>query len=323
MAEETQSRKSVRERLMSKMLPRLFTASEDYFTHLCSDRTIDPEIWGMERRALQEAFQSYLVQYLVSIGDPVVDPNFVANTLQLDPASPSWQRVSRIILAANLTRLLDDVTSMTEEDDTLALLQVWDSWFLHVFAGDGPGTWDKEMKETMIEQVLMIRTQLSIFTLEKLTRDSTEPFHPYEKVARIWCEGNVSVEAVESFLGNNRDTLQLRPVMRPYPEVDILARERAATRFTSICRLLPDQVVEGRGLDLHGIREEYPFGDFEGNLRVFVRNCFLETKEAGHQGPSSVGGAAWPVASSDTASRVGSQIDTQAMAHQYAQAEPG
>ncbi|KAK3311422.1 uncharacterized protein B0T15DRAFT_427600 [Chaetomium strumarium] len=323
MADETQSRKSVRERLMSKMLPRLFTASDDYFTHLCSDRTVDPEIWGMERRALQEAFQSYLAQYLISIGDPVVDPNFVANTLQMDIASPSWQGVSRIILAANLTRLLDDVTSMGEEDDTLALLQVWDSWFLNAFAGDGPGAWDKEMKETIIEQVLMIRTQLSIFTLEKLMRDSTEPFHPYEEVARIWCEGNVSVEAVESFLGNNRETLQLRPVMGPYSEVDILAKERAATRFTSICRLLPDQVVQGRGLDLHGIREEYPFSDFEDRLRGFVKNCFLQTRDAFHQGPSSAGAAAWPVASSDAASRVGSQIDTQAMAHHYTQAEPG
>ncbi|KAK4242034.1 hypothetical protein C8A03DRAFT_40603 [Achaetomium macrosporum] len=327
IADETPSRKSVRERLMSKMLPRLFSASDDLFVHLCSDRTVDAEIWEAERKALREAFDTYRVHYNVRSSDPAVDPTFVANVMQLDTASPSWQRVSRVILAANLTELLDDVTFMSRQDDTLSRLQTWDSCFLDAFAGDGPGTWDKEMKETIIEQVLMIRTQLSIFTLEKLMRDSTEPFHPYQKVAKIWCDGNVSVETVESFLGNNRETLQFKPVMRADSEVDTLARERAATRFTSICRLLPDQVVEGRELDLNGIREEYPFGDFEDSLRAFVTNCFMKTKEALHHAPSTVGGAAWPFGSSDAASRIGSQmrdqLDTQSMAHHYTQAEPG
>jgi hypothetical protein len=175
----------------------------------------------------------------------------------------------------------------------------------------------------------MIRIQLSIFTLQSLQRSSHTPFHPYEQIARIWCTGDVSAEAVESFLGDDQDALQLRPVMRADPadaELEKIARDAATLRFTSLCRMLPNEVVVGFDHDISDIHETtYTIGEFEDGLRGFARLCFAENKAAMQQGPSNGRHASLPFAPSDASSRADSQIRSQlesdALAHQFSQVE--
>ncbi|AEO65042.1 uncharacterized protein THITE_2111580 [Thermothielavioides terrestris NRRL 8126] len=327
------SRNLDRVRRMEQMLPRLFAASENLFSHLCSDQG-DAEIWEIDRIGFRGAFAAYLAHYPpvsgngVGNGNPVIDLARVANDMQIDQASLSWKPIFRTILAANLASLLDDITPI-DRQDLLPVLQKWDSHFLDGIVGDDLSNWDVEMKKKIIEQVLMIRIQLSIFTLQSLQRSSHTPFHPYEQIARIWCTGDVSAEAVESFLGDDQDALQLRPVMRADPadaELEKIARDAATLRFTSLCRMLPNEVVVGFDHDISDIHETtYTIGEFEDGLRGFARLCFAENKAAMQQGPSNGRHASLPFAPSDASSRADSQIRSQlesdALAHQFSQVE--
>ncbi|KXX82628.1 hypothetical protein MMYC01_200804 [Madurella mycetomatis] len=324
--DDTPSRKAARSRLMESMLPRLFTASDDLFAHLCED-PVDAEMWEAERGGFKDAFDAYRARYVPDISNPVVDPAYVADTMRLLRGSPMWHSVFRTVSAANLTSLLDEISSIHQQDP-LPLLQAWDSVFPDFFVREDPDSNDDEIND-FIEQVLTIRTQLSIFTLQKLQTESPAPFHAREHVAKIWCDGNVSVEAVEAFLADNNDALQLKPIITGVGlDAHNLARDRTVTRFTSICKILPNTPVGGHTLDLGQIYETYPFEEFVVNLRDFVKRYFKRIKTSLQQGSASRDSllpfaASASEASSRVDSQIRSQLETDAMAHAFDRAEPG
>ncbi|KAK4154891.1 hypothetical protein C8A00DRAFT_14048 [Chaetomidium leptoderma] len=322
---DTPSREAARAKLMSFMLSRLFTASDDLFTHLCTE-LVDAEMWEAELKGYKDAFEVYRAQYVEKNSDPTVDPDYVTATMRVDRASPLWDRVFRVVSAANLALLLEEITIMDDQQDLLPRLQEWDKVFPRFFVGGSSDNKDNAMNEQIIEQILMIRTQRTIFELQALQK-SLAPFHPIAQVAEIWCAGDVSVEAVTAFLEDNKDALQLKPISRPDAEAAALASERNYNRFVSICNQLPKQLVQGDTLDLSQLHDLFSLEDGLQNLRTFVKNCFTEIKRLLQQGPSTGGDASFSFAASDATSRAGSQIrsqlETDAMAHPFGRTEPG
>lgn len=307
------------------MLPRLLTASDDLFTQLCSDQ-VDDEMWETERKGFKSAFDAYRAHYVGHPSDPVVNPDFVADAMGLDRASAQCDRVFRTVSAANLVSLLDEITPM-DHQELLMLLQDWNSGFPDLYLGASSDNNDSEMRGQVINQVLTIRTQLAIFTLQAF-KNSSEPFHPFEQVAKVWCNGDVSVGAVEAFLGNNEDALQLKPIARVEPEVDDLAENHNRTRLRSICSMLPNQLVQGDNLDLGQLLETYPIEGFVEDLRTFVKACFVRIKRLLQQ-EASVGAdvSSLARAASDVASgadsQLWSQLATDSMPHSLGRAESG
>ena len=309
---------------MNSMLMRFFTASDDLVNQLCSD-LVDAEMWETGRTGFKGAFDTYRSHFLRDATDPVVDPDFVTDSMRLGRATEMWDKAVRVVSAANLASLLYEITPIGHEDP-LPLLQSWDPVFPDFFIGAPSDNNDNEMNEQVIEQILMIRTQLSIFTLQKLQGDTSVPFHPIEQVAKIWCDGHVSVEAVEAFLGGNTDALQLKPIARAESEAAALARDRNATRFLSICSMLPSQLVEGYGLDLSPLHETYPLEEFVDNLRGFARTCFARIKTLLLEEPSAAARDAFlAFAASNAASRaesqMRSQLEAESMAHAFDRGE--
>lgn len=329
-ADDTPSKKAARSRLMNAMLPRLFTAADDLFTHLGSE-SADDEIWEAEREGFKAAFDAYRPFFVARVSDPFVDPNFVVETMKLQPASPMWHTALRTLLVANLTLLLDDISSMQQQDDPLPLLNAWDSAFPDLFDPDST----KQEAEDFVERALMVRTQLTILTLLKLQAGSHSSFHPREEVAKIWCGGSVSAEAVETFLGDNRDAqdaLQLRPLIKgpgAGSDADTLAKDRNMTRFASICKILPSTLIEGPSLDLSQFHGTYPsFEDFVASLRDFVVACFKRVKISLQQSALARDSLVPLAASASEASsrvdaQIRSQLETEAMAHAFDGGESG
>ncbi|KAL2261884.1 hypothetical protein VTK26DRAFT_3090 [Humicola hyalothermophila] len=321
---DTPGRKAAQARLMKAMLPRFLTATNDLFKHLCND-SLDHETWEAELLGYKDAFNAYRKHYVSDISEPVVNPDLVVDTMGLDRASLDGKNVFRIVSAANLVSLLHDL-SITDQRDFLPLLQEWDSVFPDFFVYKEPGSNDNEANEQIIDQVLMIRTQLSIFTLQICKSNSRAPFNPLEQIAKFWCEGDASAEAIEA-LSNNKDAVPLRPIPAADREAAALARDRNMTRFTSICRMLPKEPVAGHDLDLSDIQQLYAFGEFVQSLRTFVTTCYTQIRASIQQG-SPVGlDLPLSLAPSDAGSRVGSQIRSQleadAMAHSFDRAESG
>jgi hypothetical protein len=297
---------------MAAMLSRLFTAADDLYTHLCSEQG-DQEVWEVEREGFKKAFEAYRTYYVREDSDPVVNPAFVADVMRLEKTSLLWYKVVRVASAANLAMLLGDITPPNQADPlTLELLQALESGFPGSFIGEGSVNADNAMNQQMIEQILMIRTQLTIRRLKGLLENDSAPFHPRLEVARIWCDGDVSLESIEAFLGNNNDGLQLKPIAPADSEVAALARDRNAipTRFGSICKMLPDQEVNRDDLDLSQFETLYPPSDFVENLRSFVKGCFESVKSILQQ--ESMHSSATPRADSQIRSQLEADTASQA-----------
>lgn len=306
---------------METMLDRLVTAADDLFTHLCADQ-VDPEMWNVARDGFKMPFDAYRTSYVLHSSDPVVDPSFVADTMGVNPSTRLWSKVFRVASAANLAALLNEITPINQQD-LLPLLQVWDSTFPDCFVGEDSDINDDTMDAQIIEQALMIRTHLTILTLEKLQADCLTPFHPLVHVAKIWCDGDVSVEALEAFLGDE-DTLQFMPLGRTSFEeaTAALAGERTGSRFKVICGYLPNHdVAEGSNLDLERIHDSFKLEEFVDNLRTFAKDCFGRIKALLQQDRV----LALPFAPADGASRADSQLrsqlETDAMVHGFDRAE--
>jgi hypothetical protein len=317
---DTPGRRAAKAKVMEAMLDRLVTAADDLFTHLCSEQA-DPDMWNAARDGFKMPFDAYRTSYVLHSSDPVVDPYFVADTMGVNPSTRLWSKVFRVAAAANLAALLNEITPINQRD-LLPLLQVWDSTFPDCFVGERSDNNGRDQQ--IIEHALTIRTHLSIATLQKLQADCPMPFHPLAHVAKIWCDGDVSVEALEAFLGGDKDALQFMPLGRAGFEADTLARERTAGRFNAICVLLPHHdIAEGSSLDLRGIHEAFPLDELVRNLRMFAKDCFTRIKGLLQQDLA----LALPFTPADGASRADSQIrsqlETEAMAHDFDRAESG
>lgn len=293
-------------KLMSVMLPRLFSAADDLCEHLFSNQE-DEEAWEFERTGFKEALDAYRGHYVEESSDPAVDPVVVADTVQPDRTSPLWSRAFKIASTVNLATLLNDIT-VADSKQLLPPLEGWNSTFPGFFIGVNPDVFPTMVDRTAVQQALMIRTQLSIATLEALQEPGSASFHPWEHVANIWCDGDVSVDSVEAFLGGNKDALQLHPIERDASEGAVVQDQ-----FASICSVLPNQVVEG-ALDLSQLHEKFPFSDFVYNLRAFVRERLTGIKTLFQHEHT------YPSAASATGSQIRSQLEGESVSQSFDQA---
>ncbi|KAJ4298489.1 hypothetical protein N0V88_003519 [Collariella sp. IMI 366227] len=318
--EETPSQRAARTRLMNFMLDRLFTASDDLFVHLCSDR-MDPEMWDAERLGFRDAFEVYRSHYVPDPSSPVVDLAFVAAMMRLNETSPAWHKASRVVSAANLATLLDDLTALHQED-LLPLLQEWDSCFPDSFitedirdTGRNVSSETRNLVENLIIQTLDIRTHLSVSTYLKLHADQSNPSKPIEEVAKLWCSGNPSIEAVQDFLNGNKDAVHLKVGAWPDPGAADLDSQWTGTRFNAVFSLLLSEA------DPQRIYETFSLDNFVGGLRELVKTCFGKIKDAVRQEYSAGRDHSLPLGASDPGSRADSQIrsqlDTDAVAQAY------
>ncbi|KAK4102709.1 hypothetical protein N658DRAFT_494745 [Parathielavia hyrcaniae] len=322
---DTSSQKAAKAKLMQVMLPRTSTATGDLFDHLCSNSAHD-EMWEAVYGGFKKVFNTYRSYYLVDVVDPVLDPAFVTGTMGIDRASPKWQMVVRIVSAVNIAAFLDDARTFDQLRDPLPVLQEWDSTFSTFFTyGEPDEAFGATMREQVIEHALMIRTLLSIFTLEKFQRESPTGFEPLPQLMRIWLDGDMSVDDVQAAVDHKRELLQLKPLAPSDFGAAAFARERSGTRFGSMWLELQKQAGQP-SLNLGELYEQYPQDEFLDNVQDFVKKSFGRIKVLLHQGTSPARDPALPFAPDGNPradSQIRSQLEADAMAHSYGGAEPG
>lgn len=269
---DTPGRRAGQLRLMQRSYPRLLTATEDFFRHLTSDEPMEDETWHEVRHLMQSPFNAYRNYYMSDITSPVIEVSMACLKMEMVRGS----EVSLVLYLANLTSLLDEIITHTE-GTILTLLQSWENFFPDNYIPPGEQI---VTPEDLAEHVLAIRTHLVIFTLKRLQLNGSEAFSPLEQVVKIFCDVNVTVDALRGFLNNEKE--EAPPKFRPIHGVDLTTgwpRETFVTRLKAVCNLLPDQVVQpGMSLDLSAAEDAFPFESSLGSLRKFVETCFKKTR---------------------------------------------
>ncbi|KAK4177505.1 hypothetical protein QBC36DRAFT_326803 [Triangularia setosa] len=309
---DTPGKRALQARFMAGRLGRLREATGELFDHLCTDR--GNEGWDGAREQLHFLYEAYRRFYVGKNSEPTIDPSFVLEAIEAHEGTQQWYKAYRTVYLANLVSLLEEIQT-TEQADYLPLLQSWDEDFPKFYVPrdqDIPG---------VSEMVIDIRTQLSIFTLKKLREDGSVNFHPYEKLAKIWCGDDISADKVTAALGGNKDELQLKAVDPEDPE-SALHNERAWTRFRSLCGELTNQhftpgAENAFDRALHELQSVYGFSEFLHNLRKLVEHSFFRTNEALDAMELPL-----PAQASDASTRIDSQIQTQLEAEAMAQGPP-
>ncbi|KAK0669549.1 hypothetical protein QBC41DRAFT_249614 [Cercophora samala] len=308
---DTPGKRAIHTRLMGEKLDSLRDASRELFDHLCNDQ--GNEGWEGAREHLHRLYEAHRCLYVAKNSEPTIDPSFVLEAIGAQEGTPKWYRAYRTVYLANLVSLLEDIQT-TEQADYLPLLQSWDEDFPKFYIPK-----DQDIAG-VAESVIDVRTQLSIFTLKKLRQEGSVDFHPYEKLASIWCGENVSADRVTAALGGNKDELQMKPLDPEDPE-SVLHNERAWTRFRSLCGQLTNQQFtsgsEGAfDQALEDLQSTYGFPEFVQDLRKLVQHSFFRTIEALHAAELPL-----PAQASDVAG-IDSQIQTQLEAEALTQGPP-
>lgn len=256
------------------LLQRLFTASDDLRNHLLS--VSDDETWEVELESYQQAFATYQANYAES--DNFIDPAYVLSRLGTPEGSHVWYTASKVVSAANVASLLDDLAAIdAEAEDTLHYLQRWDQIFPRFFFPRiEPGQPDWMASHNTFEHALQIRTQLLIATLLKF--DGPE-FDPFTLVANIFCGDGTSPDDVRKFLDRDDGSIRLKSLAGidfDGPQDDWL-RGRYSSQLQSLCFLLSDEA----GMpNLAPLKENHPFNSFADGLRHWAHSCFEEIKAA-------------------------------------------
>ncbi|KAL1838874.1 hypothetical protein VTJ49DRAFT_2098 [Mycothermus thermophilus] len=316
---DTPAKKKARANLIPRRLPRLFAAADELATHLGSPQG-EPAVWEEERAELKRVLDATRSTFVASISDPVVLPSFVTEVMGVEQGSPQWYKALRIVTITNLVTLLNDITPANPQG-LFPLLQEWDATFHECFVAGIQSTGDSQLEERAYDQLYWIRSHRSIFTLQKLRTDSPVSFHPRAELAKIWCEGDISLEAIRAFLDNDSDALQLRAIADAGSEVAAMFNGKAATRIRSFCNMLPNEVVDGNSLDLTELEYNFPFDSFIEDLRAFATDSFVRIKNQLLQSDPSLFAAS--DAASGTDSQIRSQLEADSQAQAYNRTVPG
>ena len=285
---------------MQRMRHRLRGACDDFFDFL-STAPIEDDLWLDEKEAFKAPLESYLRHFLSDVESPSVDPSYVLNALDLDKSSPAGRVVYLEMLMANLTLLFDDL--QPQPQSLMAVLQKLEQNFPGAYVPDNPEFHDARTNEQLANQTLLIRTQQCIYKLQRRCGENAAPFNPLQGVAEQWCHGDFSLEAVKAFVRDrNKDALQLKPLTVTDSED---TKERNATRFASICRLLPDTEVQGSLLDLKELQGTYSVEEFIGHSIEFIKTIYGKIKASISQDSSLI------PAPAQVDLRAGSQIHPQ------------
>ncbi|KAK4166606.1 hypothetical protein QBC43DRAFT_298293 [Cladorrhinum sp. PSN259] len=309
-ANDTPTKRASRVRKMNTHLPRLLSASDDLYQHIAEADREDEEDWYDEFQALEAIYSAQRAYFVADkTNDVVLKPSLVLEILDFSEQSPDGERIARILKVANLVSILDKIETTKQDDypEVLSLLQTWAEEFPRSYLVDIPN--DKGFNEDLIESALMIRTQLTVYTIATLqAATGSMARHPYLEVARLWCNNseNTTVEMVEAFSKDERG-LDLKPIESSDPA---LANDRNNTRLTAVCRQLQFN-ENGDGtftVDIGAF--DFPFDDFQENLRQFIFDCFQLTRT-----PLDIPTAAVSEVGSRIDSQLQSQLEAEALTH--------
>ncbi|KAK4221627.1 hypothetical protein QBC38DRAFT_461282 [Podospora fimiseda] len=309
---DTPSRKASRINRMKAHLSKLQSASDDLYQHIAESDREDEDDWLEEFTALQKIYDLHRKYFVTDkTNDVVLQPSSILAFLDIDEGSPEGQRITRILKLANLVSILDKIET-TKQDEyfvILKLLQAWAEEFPRSYLVGIPA--DTSFNEGLIEHALMIRTQLTIYTLTALQApNGSMQRHPYLEVARLWCDNNedITVEMVETFT-TNQSGLTLRPIQSSDPN---LVNERNRTRLSSLIKQLQYQENADETFTVNIRSLDFPFQDFQEKLRTFIQDCFQHTRAS--QDITTTG--------SEVGSRIDSQIQSQLEAEALTQIPP-
>lgn len=299
---------------MKTLLQRLFSASDDLRNHLLNPRGGD-ETWEVELESYRQAFATYQANY--ADADNFIDPTYVLSRLGAPEGSPVWYTASKVVSAANIAVLLDDLTTLhPDAEDILNCLQRWDQIFpLYFFPEKESGQPDWMTSQDSFDHALQIRTQLLISTLRKF--DGPE-YDPFTLVANIFCSHGTRPDEVRKFLNGDDGSLQLKSLagIDLNGEEDDWLRERYVSQLQSLCFLLADE--KGVPNNLAQLRADHPFNPFADGLGHWAHTCFEEIKAAMQAAPSSA-----LFGSAGQGSVGGSQFDSQGISQPIVRAPPG
>ncbi|KAK3985932.1 hypothetical protein QBC44DRAFT_334133 [Cladorrhinum sp. PSN332] len=312
-AGDTPAKRASQVNKMRSHLPRLQSASDDLYQHIAESDREDEDDWVDEFetiRAIYRAHRSYFVTDKTN--DVVLQPSLILDLLNINEASSEGERTTRILKLANLVSILEKIETTKQDDYSLVLklLQAWAEEFPRSYLVDIPS--DKGFNEALIENTLMIRTQLTVYTLTALQAAAgSMTRHPYLEVARLWCNNSesVTVEMVKTF-SKDESGLSLKPIDSSEPN---LANIRNNTRLSALFSQLHFK-ENGNGtftVDIDNL--DFPFHDFQENLRAFIQECFQHTRV-----PLDIPTAAV----SEVGSRIDSQIQSQLEAEVLTQISP-
>ncbi|KAK3695500.1 hypothetical protein B0T22DRAFT_109073 [Podospora appendiculata] len=315
--DETPGRRNTRAKLMARFLVRLFAASDDLFSHLAAPdpAVVDSdETWQDLHLIFKNAFETYRRSYVADISHPLIDPAYVLASLGTEKGSPRWFEVSRIIAAANLATLLDDIWSI-KELDPLVFLQGLDAVFPSFFVSNEPAFCSAVSAEDIAAQVVEIRTHLSFLTLQK-QMEGMVVFDPHELIVRIFCDESVSLDEVKACLASHDDPMP--PLFRSVAGIDIngnrVSREHFLSRLRSVFTFVKEDPTRGFILRVDDIEQTYQFHSALENLKAFVVKSFHATKSlmqtSSQPGPHFFTSQSQSAAS-DSGSRIENQIQSQ------------
>ncbi|KAK0729679.1 hypothetical protein B0H67DRAFT_547781 [Lasiosphaeris hirsuta] len=299
---DTPSQIRARAKLMKKFLPRLSDASDDLFAHLKAAESTDEEEWQDEHSFFSESFATYRGPYVSEPGDVVIDADYVHSSLGVERKDPLWSKSSRIICIANLTSIMNLVTTIKQGNE-LPLLQVLHRNFPQSIIPSDPGAYDN--LESIGAQLIEIRTYLLIYTLKTAKQnESNRIIHPYEWVLKdFFVEG--TLEDLRNFMQSHTiNSLRPKPMLGLEIEMGGWLGEHIFNRVRSICIQLPDEEVLASSLDFSAIDNAYHFQDnFLSGLRLFISQRYTATKASLEPIPAGID------------SQIQSQLEADAQGH--------
>jgi hypothetical protein len=273
---ESPGRRAAKARLMKMFLPRLFTATVELQTHLFN--YVDDEGWHLEHQSFGLAFNTYKDNY-VSSGDEYIIQDAVLNRLGAPAGTSSFHTMSKVLTAANITALLDEITFHRNEQQLLLVLQRLDQVFpLHFMPIRKPGQPEWMPMDESFEQALRIRTQLLVATLRKF---QGEDYDHFTFVGNIFCaDGSVNHD-LQEILFDNEASLKFRPMAA----IDLNEphmggfRELYLGRLRDICAIL---LADNDSTYLMQLEDQYPFDSFIDGLKGWLNSSFAKIRASTH-----------------------------------------
>lgn len=261
-------------RLMKSFLPRLKDAADDLQRHLAARRD---ETWSHELEGFRYFLHLYRKHYVKNHLPLYIDIDHALTTMGLDGPSLASLEAGRILSAANLVTLLDDISALTTLPDiALEKLQVWDMNFPAAFqpyAADG----SRVMDGTVFDVALQIRTERSI---ETLRRHSGNNISLFAYIAAVFC----GIESVQS-AAEMTSLLDREDGVSPFKtfvSLDLddrlqeIFHQRCSAQVKNICAMLSDDDPES---SLARLAISFPRSAFLENVRSWAQATYDSTKD--------------------------------------------
>lgn len=273
----TPSRKLAQQRVQARLLSRLLAASDDFFDHL-SLRGFSSDEEDFELTTYRALFEQHRSSYVRDASDLVIRLEDVELSVGVAHGSPTWLEVCRIVSAANLTTLTDELVLVSDSiDDRLNLLRTWEFVFPHCLLPPAVVSYDELGMEDVAEQVLDLRTQLLLLTLRKLQDSGSRELRPLEQVSNVFLPDGSLVSDFQGLLAHDDGSLRFRHTVGLDFDGAGWLRDLYVTRLRAIGNGIPDAAIP---FDIRSLEEHFPFDGFRDSLLGFAALCYAKNRAA-------------------------------------------